>query len=163
MSDKNFTIYRLKLRKRFFKLYEVSQIPENILPMSIHWLGNSSVATIPTLFDLVRKGELKEHTSLLDRLEDEKREAEKQAMTSGHLLKQLDGEMTRVRERISVSERELQRLASERAEQEELITLRHAEVTAVVQSRLQLELQLAAGQDRLTELRQSRDVCLECM
>lgn len=47
--------------KRFFKLYEVSQIPENILPMSIHWLGNSSVATIPTLFDLVRKGQLKEH------------------------------------------------------------------------------------------------------
>ena len=49
------------IAKRFFKLYEVSQIPENILPMSIHWLGNSSVATIPTLFDLVRKGQLKEH------------------------------------------------------------------------------------------------------
>ena len=105
--------------------------------------------------------ELKEHTSLLDRLEDEKREAEKQAMTSGHLLQQLDSEMARVRERISVSEREMQRLESERKEQEALITSREAELTAVVQARLQLELQLAAGQDRLAELRNNRDLASE--
>ena len=30
--------------------------------MSIHWLGNSSVATIPTLYDLVRKGQVDDHT-----------------------------------------------------------------------------------------------------
>ena len=29
--------------------------------MSIHKLGNSSVATIPTLYDLVNRGELNEH------------------------------------------------------------------------------------------------------
>ena len=29
--------------------------------MSIDLLGNSSVATVPTLFDLVRKGKLEEH------------------------------------------------------------------------------------------------------
>ena len=39
-------------------------------------------------------------TSLLERLEAEKREAEKQAMTSGHALQQLDHEMARVRERL---------------------------------------------------------------
>jgi chromosome segregation protein len=66
-----------------------------------------------------------------------------------------------VRERISVSEREMQRLASERQEQETLITSREAELTAVVQSRLQLELQLAAGQDRLAELRNHRDLASE--
>jgi 3-oxoacyl-[acyl-carrier-protein] synthase III len=33
----------------------INKIPENIMPMCIHWLGNSSVATIPTLYDLVRK------------------------------------------------------------------------------------------------------------
>ena len=27
------------------------------MPMSIHKLGNSSVATVPTLFDLMMKGE----------------------------------------------------------------------------------------------------------
>lgn len=30
--------------------------PEHIMPMNIHKLGNSSVATIPTLFDMVKKG-----------------------------------------------------------------------------------------------------------
>lgn len=42
---------------RFFKLYDRLP-PEHIMPMSIHKLGNSSVATVPTLFDLVLKGEI---------------------------------------------------------------------------------------------------------
>ncbi len=41
--------------KRLFQLYGIREIPEHIMPMSIHWLGNSSVATIPTLYDLVMK------------------------------------------------------------------------------------------------------------
>ncbi len=43
--------------KRIFKLYGVSEIPEDIMPMTISWLGNSSVATVPTLVDLVARGE----------------------------------------------------------------------------------------------------------
>jgi len=31
------------------------------MPMSIHKLGNSSVATIPTLFDMVKKNQLDDH------------------------------------------------------------------------------------------------------
>ncbi len=46
--------------KRFFRLYK-SAIPEHIMPMSIHGLGNSSVATVPTLLDLVYKGKLENH------------------------------------------------------------------------------------------------------
>ncbi|HEU4554021.1 MAG TPA: ketoacyl-ACP synthase III [Chitinophaga sp.] len=46
--------------KRMFELYDVP-LPENIMPMSIHWLGNSSVATIPTLYDLVRKEQVGGH------------------------------------------------------------------------------------------------------
>lgn len=42
--------------KRLFRLYKTRDIPEKIMPMSIHMLGNSSVATIPTLLDQVRKG-----------------------------------------------------------------------------------------------------------
>ncbi|WP_417800512.1 3-oxoacyl-ACP synthase III family protein [Tenacibaculum sp.] len=41
--------------KRFYRLYK-KPIPEGIMPMSIHKLGNSSVATVPTLLDLVLKG-----------------------------------------------------------------------------------------------------------
>ncbi len=47
--------------KRFYKLYDMDHIPHNIMPMSIHKLGNSSVATVPTLLDLVRKGQLEGH------------------------------------------------------------------------------------------------------
>ncbi|AWX43858.1 Beta-ketoacyl-[acyl-carrier-protein] synthase III [Flagellimonas maritima] len=46
--------------KRFYRIYD-KEAPKDIMPMSIHKLGNSSVATIPTLFDLVRKGELDQH------------------------------------------------------------------------------------------------------
>ena len=47
--------------KRFYRLYK-TDIPENIMPMSIQTLGNSSVATIPTLFDLVRNNKLENHS-----------------------------------------------------------------------------------------------------
>ncbi len=43
--------------KRFYRLYK-TKLPEGIMPMSIHKLGNSSVATVPTLFDLVKRGEI---------------------------------------------------------------------------------------------------------
>ena len=46
--------------KRFYKLYN-HEMPEDILPMSINKLGNSSVATVPTLYDMVVKGELEGH------------------------------------------------------------------------------------------------------
>ncbi len=44
--------------KRFFRLYK-QPVPENMMPMTIQELGNSSVATVPTLLDLVRKGKIK--------------------------------------------------------------------------------------------------------
>jgi 3-oxoacyl-[acyl-carrier-protein] synthase-3 len=44
--------------KAFYGLYGIAEPPENIMPMCIHWLGNSSVATIPTLFDLVRRSSM---------------------------------------------------------------------------------------------------------
>lgn len=43
--------------QRFFKLYGLPA-PENVMPMNIKKLGNSSVATIPTLYDLILKGEI---------------------------------------------------------------------------------------------------------
>lgn len=45
---------------RFYQLYNVPT-PENIMPMVIHKLGNSSVATIPTLLSMILKGELEQH------------------------------------------------------------------------------------------------------
>jgi len=44
--------------QRFYKLYNQTA-PEGIMPMTIHRLGNSSVATVPTLYDALLKGEIK--------------------------------------------------------------------------------------------------------
>jgi len=46
--------------KRFFRLYK-TKAPEDILPMNIETYGNSSVATVPTLYDLVRKTNFQNH------------------------------------------------------------------------------------------------------
>ena len=47
--------------KAIFKLYKIKDIPDDVMPMTISWLGNSSVATIPTMFDLIQKGKLEDH------------------------------------------------------------------------------------------------------
>ena len=46
--------------KRFYRLYK-TEAPEDIMPMSIHKLGNSSVATVPTLYDLIKNDQLNGH------------------------------------------------------------------------------------------------------
>ena len=43
--------------KRFYRLYK-KPILEGVMTMSIHKLGNNSVATVPTLLDLVLKGNI---------------------------------------------------------------------------------------------------------
>jgi chromosome segregation protein len=101
--------------------------------------------------------EIKELASRLDRLETEKREAEKQAMTSGHMLQQLDAEMARVGERLSTCQRETQRLASERAEQEALINSRQTELAAIQKQREDLEALAASANEDLAGMRERRD------
>ena len=47
--------------ERLYKLYSIES-PKDVMPMTISWLGNSSVATVPTLLDLIVKGEIKPHS-----------------------------------------------------------------------------------------------------
>jgi len=47
--------------KALSDLCGVSRLPCDIMPMSISWLGNSSVATLPTLYDLMSKGQFPQH------------------------------------------------------------------------------------------------------
>jgi 3-oxoacyl-[acyl-carrier-protein] synthase-3 len=47
--------------KRLFKLYDAKDVPAGIMPMIISWSGNSSVATLPTLLDLIRREKLDDH------------------------------------------------------------------------------------------------------
>ncbi len=48
--------------KRLFRLYGLDLIPAGIMPMTISWLGNSSVATLPTLLDLLSRDALDGHS-----------------------------------------------------------------------------------------------------
>jgi 3-oxoacyl-[acyl-carrier-protein] synthase-3 len=47
--------------KRTFKLCGADDAPAGVMPMTISWLGNSSVATLPTMYDLLVKGRLEDH------------------------------------------------------------------------------------------------------
>jgi 3-oxoacyl-[acyl-carrier-protein] synthase-3 len=44
--------------KRLYKMHDM-KMPDGIMPMTINTLGNSSVATVPTLYDMILKGQLK--------------------------------------------------------------------------------------------------------
>ena len=46
--------------KRLYKLYNFDT-PENIMPLTVDKFGNSSVATVPTMYDLILKGNLENH------------------------------------------------------------------------------------------------------
>ncbi|MGV0831539.1 3-oxoacyl-ACP synthase III family protein [Empedobacter brevis] len=46
---------------RLFKLYGKENYPTDITPMTVQFLGNSSVATVCTLFDLINKRQLGNH------------------------------------------------------------------------------------------------------
>ncbi len=101
--------------------------------------------------------EIAELTGLLQRLEDEKREAERQAMTSGHTLQQLEAEMVRVRERLSTYERELSRVTEERAESNTLLADNAAELRSQEETQHQIEAEMQAAQSNLESLRLRRD------
>ena len=46
--------------ERLYKLYGI-EIPENVDPMTVQFLGNTSVATVPTMFDLINENNLAPH------------------------------------------------------------------------------------------------------
>jgi 3-oxoacyl-[acyl-carrier-protein] synthase III len=49
------------IMERLFHLYGETTVPKEVVPMTIHSLGNSAVATIPTMLDLIMKGKMNGH------------------------------------------------------------------------------------------------------
>lgn len=99
--------------------------------------------------------------SLLEKLEVEQRESEKQVMTSGHALRQLDGELIRVRQRQASCARELQRLTGEGAAKDAFICEKQAEAEQCEQRKAELEQAMSAAQQELLELREVRDTAAQ--
>ena len=50
------------IAKRLGQRFETTLETERLVPMTVSWLGNSSVATLPTLLDLILRGQLEDHT-----------------------------------------------------------------------------------------------------
>jgi 3-oxoacyl-[acyl-carrier-protein] synthase III len=48
--------------RALYEMHGIKEPPPGIMPMTISWLGNSSVATLPTMLDLIEKGQLDGHT-----------------------------------------------------------------------------------------------------
>jgi 3-oxoacyl-[acyl-carrier-protein] synthase-3 len=47
--------------KRLYGLYDIDEVPNGVMPMTISWLGNSSVASVPSLLDLILRGQVEGH------------------------------------------------------------------------------------------------------
>ena len=47
--------------RRLYEAYQIRSVPQNIMPLTVSWLGNSSVATLPTLYDLISKNEMPDY------------------------------------------------------------------------------------------------------
>lgn len=47
--------------QRLMKLYKIKGSTKDIMPMTINELGNTSAATIPTMYDLIKKGKMNGH------------------------------------------------------------------------------------------------------
>ena len=105
--------------------------------------------------------DIAELTILLQRLEDDKREAEREAMTSGHSLQQLDSEMARVGERLATYECEGQRLVAEAEECQGTIASHRSELTTHESQQARLEAELHEAQSNLDALRQRRDQAVQ--
>ena len=48
--------------KRLYRAFKLNDIPKGVMPMTIDELGNSSVATVPTLYDMIMRGKMSEHS-----------------------------------------------------------------------------------------------------
>ncbi len=47
--------------KRLYRLYGQRTVPDKIMPLTLGWLGNNSVATIPIMYDLILHHKMEEH------------------------------------------------------------------------------------------------------
>jgi chromosome segregation protein len=101
--------------------------------------------------------ELKELSRLLSTMEEERREAEKQALTSGHALRQMETELARTGQRLNTYRLEFERTRSERNEKEGIVAEKREQAEALELKRLAMEDEIKLAQQRLVSLRTARD------
>ena len=101
--------------------------------------------------------ELVDLSKLLSNLEEERREAEKQALTSGHALRQMEAELARTGQRLNTYRLEIERTRSAKNEKELAVSEKREQAEALEQKRQALEDDMKAAQELVTSLKASRD------
>jgi chromosome segregation protein len=102
--------------------------------------------------------EIAESTKVLHKLEEEHREAEKIALTSGHALKQMETELARTEQRLNTYQLELDRNRSEKNEKESAVADKREQAATLEEKRYALETEIASAPERLAVLKAARDV-----
>ena len=105
--------------------------------------------------------ELSELTKLLSHLEEERREAEKQALTSSHALQQMETELARTSQRLGTYQVELDRNRSEFSEKQSSVAEKREQAEALEQKRQSLEDGIKAAQEQLALLKTARDTAAQ--
>jgi chromosome segregation protein len=101
--------------------------------------------------------ELVDLGKLLSNLDEERREAEKQALTSGHALRQMESDLARTEQRLNTYRLEIERTRSARNEKELLVAEKREQAEALEQKRQALEDEMTAAQELVTSLKAARD------
>jgi chromosome segregation protein len=101
--------------------------------------------------------QIAELTSLLDRLDEERREAEKLALTSGHSLEQLSTELRRGEEHLATYRAEMTRVEAERSDRQAFVAERERQAQTLDSTRAQFDAEMSAAQASLAGLNAARD------
>ncbi len=101
--------------------------------------------------------EVSELSGLLERLQDEKREAEKNAHSSGVALKQMESELARAEQRLHQLRLEIDRVLQQQSGKQELLAFKREELERHEVRQCELELEVNHAQQSLTEHRNTRD------
>jgi chromosome segregation protein len=104
--------------------------------------------------------EIRELTALLDRLDADARDAERQAMTSGATLERLDTELSRARERLATCDAERQRLQGEREQTSAQAASRRQALALLEEQRGSLEAGMSAALQQLESLKAAREAAV---
>jgi chromosome segregation protein len=126
--------------------------------------------TVQMVEDALRHEELRVQTlsrevaqlaSFLEHLQDERREAEKTAYSSGVALKQMDNELARTEQRLHQFRLEMDRVQQQQSGKHELLAFKREELERHEVHQCELELELSHAQQTLAENRQTRDMAMQ--
>jgi len=105
--------------------------------------------------------DLGELTKLLENLEQERRTAEREALTSGHALQQMETELARTSQRLNTYQVELERSRSERNEKEASVAEKREQAATLEQQRQAIEALIAVAPEQLAVLKAARDAAAQ--